>query len=96
MLSYTFPELLYEYYDKIERELKTKLNEQIAAEEAEVAPLKETVEWAEKEERKEEILTTNPNEVSKEDREWMDKMIEEERKLYDDFGEDIEENFDGS
>ena len=93
MLSYTFPELLYEYYDKIERELKSKMDTQNAIEDAEVAPLKETIEWADKEERKEEILALDPNEVSKEDREWMEKMIEEEKKLYDDFGEDIEENF---
>ena len=69
------------------------MDTQNAIEDAEVAPLKETIEWADKEERKEEILALDPNEVSKEDREWMEKMIEEEKKLYDDFGEDIEENF---
>lgn len=77
LLSYTFEELLYEFYDKIER--KNYEIETIAAEEDEIEEkeIENSLKWAEEQEKKDQ-------------EEWMQKQLEKGKEEYgEDFGEDI-------
>lgn len=107
LLSYTLEELLYEFYDRIER---TKAEEERLEQESvkiEEDKDKANEDWAEKMEREEREAemrnsgakssepipdpTKDPVNVA-----WMEKQIEESKAVYGDtFGEDIEESFDG-
>jgi hypothetical protein len=107
LLSYTLEELLYEFYDRIERSKAE--DERLEQEDVKMEEVKdkEAEDWAEKMEREEREAemrnsgakssepipdpTKDPANVA-----WMEKQVEEAKAVYGEtFGEDIEENFDG-
>lgn len=101
--SYTLEELLYEFYDKIERQ---KASEERAIKEAdkiEEVKEKEVLDWAEEEERKEleEMARvaagkpTNPTQ-DPENVKWMKEQLEKAKQVHGEtFGEDVDEKFEG-
>ena len=98
--SYTLEELLYEFYDKMERQ---KAQEERATKEAdkmEEAKEKEVLDWAEEEEKKEleELRKAAANNNPAQDPEnikWMNEQLEKYKEVYgDSFGEDVDETFD--
>ena len=99
--SYTLYELLYEYYDKIERTTLTEELLELETDKIEQDREQETVDWAEEEERKEreaieaERAASEAEEaerVAKEEQ-WMLEQLKAEHG--DDFGKDIETDFEG-
>lgn len=107
LLSYTLEELLYEFYDRIERSKAEQ--ERLEQEDVKMEEDKDKVneDWAEKMERAEldaemrksgakssEPLpdpTKDPANVA-----WMEKQVEDAKKVYgESFGEDIEDDFNG-
>ena len=90
MLEYTLEELIYEYYDKMEREAYIDSLRAKAATDEETKPMEDAMKWADEEERKETGEVTTTPEPSPKDIEWMKKKLEEEKALYgEDFGEDL-------
>lgn len=101
LLSYTLEELLYEFYDRIEREKAYK--ESIERENDKIEDEKEqgALDWAEQEERRElEELkakgeksldpTKDPDNIA-----WMEEEMRKAQDVYGEtFGEDIEESFE--
>lgn len=101
--DYSLEELLYEFYDRQERQIAQDEITVTDADRIEERKVKENLDWAEEEERKElealkkkqEEKKTEPVPESPDNEKWMQEQIEKElaegRKLYgDDFGEDIE------
>lgn len=100
--SYTIEELLYEFYDKMERQ--TAAEERVAkdTDKMEEAKEKEVLDWAEEEEKKE--LEEMKNMVAKQAADptkdpanikWMQEVLQQAKKDHgEDFGNDIEEDFD--
>ena len=102
LLSYTLEELLYEFYDKIEREKAAEENVSKEGDKIEEAKEKEALDWAEEEERKEkeeelrkasakptQDPTKDPANVA-----WMEEQLKKGKEAFgDDFGEDIVEEF---
>lgn len=99
--SYTLEELLYEFYDKMERAKAAEERIVKDADKMEEAKEKEVLDWAEQEERKEmeEMKrqaakaaadpTKDPENIK-----WMNEQLEAYKKQHGDtFGEDIEETF---
>ncbi len=98
LLSYTIEELLYEYYDKQERELAEMEAHEEGADRMEERKVQSNLDWAAEEEKK-ELEALKAKELTEanapDDEEWMEEQIQKEleqgRKLYGkDFGEDIE------
>ncbi len=95
LLSYTMEELLYEFYDRKERELALQESHEEDTDRIEERKIKENLDWAAEEEQK-ELEALKKKEIEEPDNElWMEeqiqKEIEEGRKLYgSDFGSDIE------
>lgn len=102
LLTYTLEELLYEFYDRIERSKAEQ--ERLEQEDVKIEEDRDKVneDWAEKMEREEleaemrkssePILdpTKDPTNIA-----WMEQQIEEAKAVYGEtFGEDIEESFD--
>lgn len=97
--TYTLEELVYEFYDKVERNLAEE--ERAKAEEVseEVGKEKEVLDWIDEEERKDAKKpdaptppdpTKDPANVK-----WMEEQIKlAKEQLGDDFGDDLELNFD--
>jgi len=110
--SYTIEELLYEFYDRQERELAADSHVDQDADRIETKKIEQNLDWAEEEEKKElEALRAkqaaeanaaepvNPLEDPS-NKEWMQKKIEEDMAIAkeafgSDFGEDIDEDFNG-
>ena len=99
--TYTIEELLYEFYDKTERNLAEE--ERVAGQEVKVeeAKEKEVLDWAAEEERKERELqkkgTEKPKDPTKDpdNVRWMEEQIRLAKvELGDDFGDNLELNFD--
>lgn len=105
LLNYTLEELLYEFYDRIERTKAERERLEQVDVKIEEDKDKANEDWAEKMEREEleaEMRkasgeaksvdpTKDPANVA-----WMEKQIEEAKAVYGEtFGEDIEESFDG-
>jgi len=104
LLSYTLEELIYEFYDRIERTTAEKEQFESEADRIEEEKEQAVLDWAEQEERKEiEALkaksavhsqatadpTKDPANIK-----WMQEQIEAAKKVHGDtFGEDIEEDF---
>ena len=89
--SYTVYELIYEYFDKIERKKAAERVVEQENDKIEDQKLDETLSWIEEEERKEREAKekTKTEEVDK-DEAWM---IEQLKKQYgDQFGEDVNLN----
>lgn len=101
LLSYSVEELLYEFYDKIERvKAATEAAEQ-ETDKIEEKKEKAALDWAEEEERRElEALSkgetpankpsaTKPSELE-ENKKWMEEQIRLNKKQFgEDFGDDI-------
>lgn len=100
--SYTVEELLYEFYDRMERTAAAEERLAKDTDKIEEAKDKAVLDWAEQEEKKE--LEEMKNMVAKaatdpskdpENIKWMKKIIEQAKEEHgDNFGEDIEETFD--
>ena len=108
LMSYTTEELLYEFYDRVERTKAEK--ERLEQEDDKIEEDKEraAVDWAErmeKEEREAELRAEADKNESKpvedptkdpENLKWMEEQIQKAKEVFgEDFGEDIQENFDG-
>lgn len=110
LLSYTTEELLYEFYDKIERQKAAEESSEQEADKIEEAKEKQALDWAELEEKKElEELArkqATKNESSAEEPapdptkdenniKWMKEQLEHHKKIFgDDFGEDLNLSLD--
>lgn len=99
--SYTLEELLYEFYDKMERTKAAEERVNDDTDKIEEAKEKEVLDWAEQEEKKEleEMRaaadkakadpTQNPENVK-----WMEEQLDKYKQVYgESFGEDIDEEF---
>lgn len=98
--SYTLEELLYEFYDKMERQKADSERVIKEADKMEDVKEKEVLDWAEEEERKElaelqkSAATVNPVQ-DPENVKWMDEQLSKYKEEFgEDFGDDIEETFD--
>jgi hypothetical protein len=109
LLSYTLEELLYEFYDRVERlaaEEERSHKEETATEETRE---KDVMDWIDEEERKEAQKEAQANKLKVESEKkppvdptkdpanikWMEEQIKlAKQHLGDDFGEDLEINFD--
>lgn len=99
--SYTIEELLYEFYDKIERQKAAEERSAKDADKMEEAKEKEVLDWAEQEEKKEleelkkaaDKATTDPTQ-DPENVKWMNQQLEKYKEVHGEtFGEDIDEKF---
>ena len=106
LLSYTTEELLYEFYDFIERKKAAEKLSEEDDDRIEEERRQEAFDWAEQEEQK-ELNELNSGKIKPEpeqevkpnitdaDRAWMEQKLEEAKELYgEDFGQDIEEDFE--
>ena len=106
LLSYTLEELIYEFYDRIERQEAAK--ERLEEEDVKIELDKDqaNLDWAEQEERK-ELAALKTQAAQQEVRpdptkdpaniKWMEDQLAAAKKVHGDtFGEDIEDNFEGS
>lgn len=104
LLSYTLEELLYEFYDRIERSKAEE--ERLEQEDVKIEEEKdkEAEDWAEKMEREEleaelrkKANTIKPQDPTKDlnNIAWMEEQINKGKELYgESFGEDIQDSFD--
>ncbi len=106
LLSYTTEELLYEYYERIERQLAEQVQAEQETDKIDNKKIQDTLDWAEKEEQA-ELNQLNKKQGNKEftkeyldpmddpaNKEWVEKQLEDAKKLYgEDFGEDIDTDF---
>lgn len=87
--EYTVFELMYEYYDKQERELAAELLVELEDDRIEEEKEQDTLDWIEEEERKErEAAEVKQKEA---DEQWMIEQLKKEHG--DDFGDDINMDF---
>lgn len=102
LATYTIEELIYEFYDKIEREKAAEERAQSENDKIEENKEKEALDWAEQEEKRElEELNSNNSDKKAIDPakdpdnlRWMEEQIEKAKEEYgEDFGEDIDESF---
>lgn len=99
--SYTLEELLYEFYDKMERQAAASERTTKEADKIEEDKEKEVLDWAEAEEQKEleemqrmadghKDPATTPENVK-----WMQEQLAKAKEVHgQSFGEDIEDSFD--
>ena len=105
--NYTIEELLYEFYDRIER-LKAE-QERLEQEDVKMEEDKDkqAEDWAEKMEREEREAEMRSSAAKSEEKpaidpakdpeniKWMEEQLQAAKQVYGDtFGEDIEENFE--
>ena len=107
LLSYSLEELIYEFYDRIERQAANEERVEWETDKIEEEKEKADLDWAEREERKElEALKAKaakkveaPPDPTKDPAniKWMEEQIAAAKKTHGDtFGEDIDESFEGS
>lgn len=105
MLEYTLEELLHEFYDRSERAAAEEERVKAGEVQEETAKEQEVLDWAEEEEKREleaqaraaAATTDKPVDPAKEpdNIRWMDEQIRKAKaELGDDFGSDLELNFD--
>ena len=107
LLSYTVEELLYEFYDRMERRLAEDERSKQEDDKIEDDKEKAALDWAEQEEKKElEKDGSLPEQPKKEEKssdpakdpdniKWMQEQLEKAKQMYgESFGEDIEESFE--
>lgn len=103
--SYTLEELLYEFYDRIERlkaEQERLEQEDVKIEESQDKAAEDWAEKMEREEREAEMRSEAAKSEAKPDPtkdpaniKWMEEQLEAGKKIFGEtFGEDIEENFE--
>jgi hypothetical protein len=106
-LSYTLEELLYEFYDRIERRQAAEDQLEWETDKIESNKEKADLDWAEREEKKELEAMKAKAEAKKVEQpdptkdpaniKWMEEQIAAAKKVHGEtFGEDIEDNFEGS
>lgn len=99
--SYSLEELLYEFYDKIERQKAAEERATKDADKMEEAKEKEVLDWAEQEEKKEiEEMKAQAAKLAADptsdpaNLKWMNEQLEKYKQEFgDSFGEDIDETF---
>lgn len=106
LLSYTLADLLYEFYDRSERRVAEEERREATESAKEDAKDKEVNAWADAEEKKDEASqkhavapspTPKPSDPTKDpdNVRWMEEQIRlAKAELGDDFGDDLEINFD--
>lgn len=106
LLSYTLEELLYEFYDKIERRAAEEERSESDSVKIEEDKEKSVLDWAEQEEKREleELKSKAASEEAKptqdptkdpENVKWMENQLEQGKKIFgESFGDDIEEDFE--
>lgn len=111
--TYTLEELLYEFFDRVEREKASEEHVDADADRIEDTKVQENLDWAEQEERRElEALRKQQEEIAKkaeatsmdptedpDNKAWMEQVLEKDiaqakKQFGDDFGEDIDEDFE--
>lgn len=99
--SYTLEELLYEFYDKMERRNAAEERTTKEADKIEDDKEREVLDWAEAEEKKEleemQKLADQHTDPTKtpENIKWMQEQLARAKEIHgDSFGEDIEDSFD--
>jgi hypothetical protein len=107
LLTYTLEELLYEFYDRIERVKADEERVEREGDKIEEDKEQSQLDWAEQEEKKEleklkadaAKLESKPVEDPAKDAgniAWMEEQIQQAKLVYgDDFGEDIDKDFGG-
>jgi hypothetical protein len=104
LLSYSLEELLYEFYDRIERAKAEEERLEQEGDKIEVEKEQKALDWAEQMELQElkdmqdKIAPVEPIDPtqSPENVAWMEEQLQQAKQLYgDSFGENINENFDG-
>ena len=105
LLSYTLEELLYEFYDRIERRAAEEERIELEADTIEMDKEKADLDWAELEEQKEldalkakaakqEVTNSDPTKDPANVK-WMEEQLAAAKKIHGDtFGEDVELGFD--
>lgn len=106
LLNYTLEELLYEFYDRIER-VKAE-QERLEQEDDKIEEDKEkaALDWAEQEEQKElDAMKAEAAQLKKSEQDptkdpenvaWMEDQLKQAKEMFgDSFGEDINDSFDG-
>lgn len=92
--SYTIHELLYEYYDKIERAIAAEEVFELKADKIEEKQEQDVLDWAEEDERRElEATKVAETEKKVKDENWMLEQLKKEHG--EDFGKDISTDFEG-
>lgn len=107
MQSYTLEELLYEFYDRIERRVAEEERTNSEADKIEEDKEKGILDWAEEEEKRELEREMREAAAKADDEEpedptkdpenvaWMEEQLKKGKETFgDSFGEDIEENFE--
>lgn len=104
LLTYTLEELLYEFFDRVERERAADTQVEVDADRIEDKKVQENLDWAEEEERKElEALRKQQEEVAQKAEEtsidpsedpdnaaWMEEVLRKEMEAAKaEFGEDF-------
>lgn len=104
-MSYSTEELLYEYYDHIERDKVEQYKLEEESDKIEDDKLQQALDWAEQEEKKDlERLQKEGQNKPKEDVEdpmlnpenqkWVEEQLEKAKDQYgDEFGEDVNLDF---
>ena len=99
--SYTFEELLYEFFDKSERQKAAEENVVKETDKIEETKEKEVLDWAEEEEKKEleemrrdaEKMKSGPQDPQ--NIKWMNEQMQKHKAIHgESFGEDIDTSFD--
>lgn len=104
LLSYTLEELLYEFYDRIERRAAEEERIELEADTIEMKKEQADLDWAEVEEKKEleairakaALKETPPPDPTKDPAnvKWMEDQMAAAKKIHGDtFGEDIQDDF---
>ena len=104
MQTYTIEELLYEFYDRIERQKASEEALDQESDKIEVAKEKEAEDWAEKMEREEREAEMRAEAAKSEQLDptkdpaniaWMEEQLRLGKAAHGEtFGEDIEESFE--
>ena len=94
--SYTLEELIYEYYDKIERTKAADRKAEQERDKMEEEKDRAALDWAEQEEKKELEQMAKLKDPSMTDEQWMQQQLPKEKELYgEDFGDNISFSMDG-
>jgi len=87
--KYSIFELMYEYYDKTEREMAIDENIELEADKIEEAQEAETLDWIEEEEKRDQEAAEAKQKEA--DDKWMVDQLKKEHG--EDFGDDIDLDF---
>jgi hypothetical protein len=101
--TYTLEELLYEYFNHIEREEYAKEIQEEAEETKDQTKYDDAAKWAEEEEKREQeqeqekqtVKEAQEGNLTQDDVRWMEEQLAKEKEVRgDSFGENISEEFE--